>query len=286
VAAHDGGGTSAAAAEAADAAAARAAAAAEAEQAAAAVEAVAEAEAAEAVCLRDEARESLREMRAVEAEASKAEELARAEGGSQKLGVSRAHSLADLSGAIARLEVAAAAAEAGVQTAQAKVEAARAARRARAAEELSELSTLSLCSPQQPSPYKHGGADAPLTQPTRGGGVDETMQAQVRWLACGGSSGGGGGSDETLSPDSSPYGYASHSDPPPKPPPTPARRFSLSALVPRMVRANSAPSAGPGRGGLLARTAGRLRRGTSRKASSSRAAIPQRLASFDDDMRA
>ena len=98
MAAHDGGGTSAAAAEAADAAAARVVAAAEAEQAAAAAEAVAEAVAAEAVCLRDEARESLREVRAVEAEASKAEELARAEGGSQKLGVSRAHSLAGLSG--------------------------------------------------------------------------------------------------------------------------------------------------------------------------------------------
>ena len=257
----------------------------------AAAEAEAEAEAAEAVRLRDRvrdrlrARESLREM---QAEATKADE-----GGAPKRRVSRAQSLAEmsnqagLSGAIARLEAEAAEAEAGVQAAQAKLEAARAARRARAAEELRELSSLPPNPPQQPSPYKYGGAGAPLAQPTRGGGGDETMQAQVSWLARGGSE-GGVGNDETLSPDGSPSAshYASHSDPTPKPPPGSTRRLSLSALVPRKARANSAPSAGPARGGLLSvLTAGRLRRGSSRKASS-RAAIPQRLASFDDDMRA
>ena len=125
------------------------------------------------------------------------------------------------------------------------------------------------------------------------------MQAQVRWLARGGSSGGGGGSDEALSPlspDRSPYAshYASHCDPTPKPPPTPARRLSLSAFgqrllqAPRMVRASSSPSADvPARDGLLARTAGRLRRAsTPQKEAPTRAAIPQRLASFDDEMRA
>ena len=292
-----GAAAAAKAAAAAAAAEAAAAAAAGAEAAAAAAEVEAEAEAVEAVRLRDEANESLRELQAMEAEATKAEKLARAKGGSQKLGVGKAQRLADLSGAIARLEDAAAAAEAEVQTAQTKVEAARAVRRARAAEELSELS---LCSPLQPSPYKYGGAGAPLAQQTRGGGGgDETMQAQVRWLARGGSSGGGGGSDEALSPlspDRSPYAshYASHCDPTPKPPPTPARRLSLSAFgqrllqAPRMVRASSSPSADvPARDGLLARTAGRLRRAsTPQKEAPTRAAIPQRLASFDDEMRA
>ena len=281
----------AAKAEAAEAAAAEAtvAAAAEAEAAAAAAEVEAEAAAAEAARLRDEANESLRELQAMEAEATKAEKLARAKGGSQKLGVGKAQRLADLSGAIARLEDAAAAAEVEAQAAQARVEVARAARRARAAEELSELS---LCSPLQPSPYKYGGA--PLAQPTRGGGGDETMQAQVRWLARGGSSGESCGSDEALSPDRSPYAshYASHCDPTSKPPPTPARRLSLSAFgqrllqAPRVLRASSSPAAVPARDGLLARVASRLRRSSSQKEAPTRAAVPQRLASFDDEMRA
>jgi hypothetical protein len=246
--------------------------------------AAAEAEAAAAARLRDEAKESLRELQAMEAEATKAEKLARAKGGSHKLGVGKAQRLADLSGAIARLEDAAAEAEAQAQAAQAKVEAARAVRRAQ----------LSLCSPLQPSPYKYGGAGAPLAQPTRGGGGDETMQAQVRWLARGGSSGGCGGSDEALSPDRSHYAshYASHCDPTPKPS-TPARRLSLSAFgqrllqaQPRMVRASSSASAVPARDGLLARTAGRLRRPSTSQKEAPRAAIPQRLASFDDEMRA
>ena len=251
--------------------------------------AAAETESTAAARLRDEAKESLRELQAMEAEATKAERLARAKGGSQKLGVGKAQRLADLSGAIARLEDAAAAAEAEAQAAQARLEVARAARRARAAEELSELS---LCSPLQPSPYKYGGA--PLAQPTRGGGGDETMQAQVRWLARGGSSGESCGSDEALSPDRSPYAshYASHCDPTSKPPPTPARRLSLSAFGqrllqgPRVVRASSSPAAVPARDGLLARVASRLRRSSSQKEAPTRAAVPQRLASFDDEMRA
>ena len=95
----------------------------------------AETDAAAAARLRDEAKESLRELQAMEAEATKAEKLARARGGSQKLAAGKAQRKSELSGAIARLEAAAAAAGGAAAAAEAKAVAARAAKVARAAAE-------------------------------------------------------------------------------------------------------------------------------------------------------
>ena len=228
--------------------------------AAAAAAAVAEAVAVAAAHLLDQANESLRELEGARAEAARVEAaraeearvetLARVRGTQQKLGAGKTQQLADMADEMAQLEAAAVAAEAEAVAAETKAEAARAARRRRAAEVASSYDYGGACT-------HCAAAPPPLAQPSSDGG--ETMQAQIRWLTRGS---GGGDGDEALAMDRSHY----YCDPASRPPPTP-RRLSLTAFgerllqPPRLQRSNSAPpgvrAGGPG---LLARTAGRLKR--------------------------